>query len=222
MGLLDIFKKKEKVNEQIERLPQEKNLPYDINLKVNEEGKLQVDFHEKRPDFKQFYDTTRLIIDGQRTDMGAIPLKECRVSWYGESDAIMIDNKTGQEISRRNDYKDILADIDINLLQTDDNYRVSVMKLLLNEKRVEKYLNDGLKENPEIPCGKYIGGIKNMQNTYGKYFDRIAGQRSHNSNEMINKRNKYRMLQELRKQEQIKVKQEEMAKLQSELDDLSK
>lgn len=222
MGLLDIFKKKEQINEQIETVTQEQTLPYDINLKVNEEGKLQVDFHDKRPDFKEFYDTTRLIIDSQRTDMGSIPLKECRVSWYGESDMIMIDRETGEEISRRTDYKDILTDIDIGLLQTDYNYCVSVMKNLVNQKRVEKYLNDGLKENPEVPCGKYIGGIRNNQNKYEKYFDQIAGQKSHNSNEMIDKRNKYRELQEIRRQQQIKMKREEMAKLQSEIDDLSR
>lgn len=222
MGLLDMFKKKEEIQEQNQNIPQNQTLPYDIKLKVNEEGKLQIDFHERNPDFKQFYDTTRLIVDAQRTDMGSIPLKECRVSWYGESDMIMFDSGTGEEISRRTNYKNVLADIDINLLQKDYNYCVSVMQGLLNEKRVDRYLNDGLKEQPEVPCGRYVGGIRNVENTYKKYFDQQAGRIAHNSVDMVNKRNEIKLQQEAKRQQQLRAKQEELAKLQSEIDELSK
>lgn len=221
MGLFDMLKKKEKPQETEQTIHQKQELPYDINLKLNEEGKLQIDFYDKKAEFRQFYDTTRLIIDNEITNMGKTPIKECRVSWYGKDDDVMFDRK-GNEISRSSQYKDILVDIDIGLIQSDYNYCISVMKELVNQKRVEKYLNEGIKENPEMPCGKYIGGIKLIENQYKKYFDIQVGEISHNSSEMIDKRKKYRELQEIRRQQQIKMKREEMARLQSEIDDLSR
>lgn len=221
MGLLDMLKKKEKPQETEQIMHQKQELPYDIDFKVNEEGKLQIDFFDKRAEFRQFYDTTRLIIDNEITNMGETPIKQCRVSWYEKDGAIMFD-RNGKDISRRAQYKDILADIDIRLLQTDSNYCTAVMKNLLNRTRVEKYMQDGLKEQPDVMCGNYVGGIKLIENQYKKYFDIQVGKASHNSLEMMNRRKRYRESQEIAKQQQIRERQEKIQKLQSEIDDLSK
>lgn len=220
MGLFDRFKKQEQ-NVQKPQKPQQPALPYDIKLKVNEEGKIQIDFYDKNAEFKQFYDSTRLIIDNEKRNMGNIPIKECRISWYGKDDSIMIDRE-GNEQSRRVAYQNIMTEIDIGLLQTDPNYCMMLMKNLLNKSRVEKYLNEGLKESPDIPCGKYVGGVRVIENKYRKYFDPQVGKVSHNSQEMKDKRTQYREALESAKQQIINEKQQKMARLQEEIDELSR
>ena len=77
---------------------------------------------------------------------------------------------------------------DFNLLQNDPNYVHALMCNLLNRDRVMKYLQRGLQENPENPCGKYVGSIEKSENTYKKVFDSNIGRISHNSPEMVAER----------------------------------
>ena len=70
MGLLDMFKKKEKNVAQNMIVEQPKS-PYTIKQRINSDGKLQIDFTDKNADFKQFYDTTRLIIEGKTVGVNA-------------------------------------------------------------------------------------------------------------------------------------------------------
>lgn len=63
----------------------------------------------------------------------------------------MIDE--GRE--RRTDYNEVLAQINVYLLQTDPNYCYIVIKELLDKKRVEGYLYRGLQKDAEQPCGMY-------------------------------------------------------------------
>ena len=165
MRLFDKFRKKENEDEKIEQAS-----PYVINFSNTEQGRLQVDFYDKNADFKQFYDTTRLIIGRNKKNVENIILDEALVSWYGNSDAIMID-ESGNEYGRLVEYKEILTKIDINLMCRDENYCITVMKSLLDKKRVEELLNFGLSENPERACGNYIGQITTTENGYKKAFD---------------------------------------------------
>ena len=217
MGLFDKFKKKEQVvNEEIK-----KQLPYNIVFNTTADGRLQVDFYDENADFKQFYDTTRLVIGNNTKNIEGYNLQSALVSWYSMSDAVIV-NEYGQETGRRNDYKEILTQIDLNLLQSDSNYCVAVMGRLLDKKRVDKYLEDGLKENSILECGNYVGSIERKENKYTKCYNVNIGKAVHNSGFMIQKRNENRMQDEERRQRSIEDKQRRIDMLKQEIEELSK
>lgn len=223
MGLFDRFRKEKEQKEQPIIKEQVNELPFEVQFGETEDGRLQVDFYDNKADFKQFYDTTRLIANPQPLNSyGDKNVLNCIVSWYGQDDAQMLNKRTGQEIGRRAEYRGILAQIDLNLLQTDPNYCYIVMKGLLEKKRVEKYLDRGLEENPELPCGKYIGGIEEREGRYKKVFDPSVGRQSHYSNLMINRRKENREKQEISKQQEIENRKKQIEKLQAEIDDLGR
>lgn len=163
--------------------------PYSISYSTTKDGKLQVDFidYSKKP-FDQFYDTTRLIVDANNPliNRDYTALYDCAVSHYGQDDAVYLDGN--KEFGRKNQYKDVQAEFNLALLQTDPTYCAFVMKALLNEKRLDKYLNDGLKNNPKIPCGNYVGAVLWTEQGYKKFFREDDGISSHFSEKMISKR----------------------------------
>lgn len=224
MGLFDKFRKKQPQQNEIQMDSKENhnnNLASDfcVNFSIPKEGFLQVDFYDKQADFKQFYDTTRLVAKIDALNLAGKPVHDCAVSWYGESDAIMFD-KNGMDCGRRSNYRGILAEIDLDLLRTDSDYCYMVMKGLLNQKRVEKYLDRGLQENPDKPCGKYIGGVKEIDNRYRKFFNPEVGKASHNSEFMIDRRKQVREMEERGKQKLREDKKAQIQKLEEELREL--
>ena len=97
MGLFDKLKKqKEPVEEN------KQDMPYSIQYHVTKDGKLQVEFYDKKADFKQFYDTTRLVVDTLPKRVANHTIYEALVSYYAHNDPIMIEN------DRRTNYKNIL------------------------------------------------------------------------------------------------------------------
>ena len=220
MGLLDMFKNKKNNNIYKQEIE-----PYSLNYEKNREGKLQIEYIENIQYEKKGYDTTRLIVDSRNGN-----ISECRISWYGKDDAMILDQKTGEMLGRATNYKDILVEIDYNLLQKDPNYANSLMLLLLNKDRVNGYLERGMQANPEVLCGKYVGGIrKNEEGQYEKVFDTNIGVMSHNSLEMLNKRKKEkeRKVQNLR--DRLKVENDvavdalnKAKEIQKQIDDAEK
>lgn len=222
MGFLDIFKKKENnVQKPNIRLQMEQK-PFDIKLRATNDGRLQVDFYDRESEFKNFYDTTRLIVSGIPLNIGGKDVYNCMVSWYGESDCQMMIDKATKEMSslRAIDYREVLAEIDLDLLQTDTKYCEKLMKGLLNKSRVESYLENGLQEMPQRPCGQYIGGLRQTEDGYKKIFDAYIGRKSHNSSQMVEKRRERRKQIEDIKRRQIDDKKAQIRKLQAELDDM--
>lgn len=147
----------------------------------------------------------------------------CSVSWYGRNDCQVFDEKTGKFDSlRAQEYRGVLAEIDLELLQSDPNYCHMLMKGLLDKQRVERYLENGLQETPEQPCGKYIGGVRQTEKGYGKFFSTIVGKASHNSRLMINRRQEHRSRIEIQRKKAIADKKAQIEKLQSELDSMEK
>ncbi len=216
MGLLNKFKKEK--NGNIQRT-QEKS-PYQLLFSKTKDDKVQLDFYDGKANFKQFYDTTRLIINRKIQIKNTI-LTEALISYYSENDAIMI-NKDGQEFGRRVQYEKILMDVDTNLLQRNSNYCNYVMKNLLNKERVDEYLKRGLQENSEQPCGNYVGGVRTINNGYRKVFDPIVGKMVHESLEMKQKREEDRERQEQQKQDNISKRKSEIERLQREIEDMQK
>lgn len=221
MGLFDRFKKKEK-GLKINNIINENEKSYEIEYGTTRDGRLQVDFYDKSAKVGQLYDTTRLVVDNRPLILANQEVRNCIVSWYSQDDAIFADPEYEGESLNARDYRGILAQIDPMLLQTDENYCSVVMRKLLDQKRVIKYLEDGLQETPEQPCGKYIGGVKPTEKGYGKFFSLSVGRASHNSDLMINRRREYRESIEAKKQSGIANKKAQIQQLQSEIDDMSK
>ena len=88
---------------------------------------------------------------------------------------------------------------------------------------MEKYLENGLQENPEVPCGNYIGQLCYIpeRGIYKKQFDPYIGDFSHNSTPQVERRRQHKLKLEERKRNAIKEKQEQIAKLQQEIDDIN-
>ncbi len=225
MGFLDRFKKnnKENVSNVASNNQQSKQLTFCVGYSQISNGNLKVEFFDKNADFKKFYDTTRLIIDRKPLEIEGHQVYNCAVSWYGQNDCQMLDTKTGEFDSlRAKEYRGVLAEIDLELLQTDQNYCNMVMKGLLDKERVEKYLESGLQETPELPCGKYIGGVMQKENGYGKFFSTVVGKASHNSHLMVERRQERRKMIEEQRQKAIENKKAQIEKLQKELESMEK
>ena len=225
MGFFDRFKKKDNQNVRelvTSRQPVEQ-LPPNASFSQLSNGNLQVEFYDEDSNFKKFYDTTRLIIDRQPLNIEGYLVYNCAVSWYGQNDCQMLNEKTGKFDSlRAQEYRGVLAEIDLEQLQSDPSYCIMVMKELLDKQRVERYLESGLQESPAQPCGKYIGGVSQTEVGYRKFFSMAVGQASHNSELMVNRRQERRARMEAKKQKEIEDKRAQIAELQSELNDMEK
>ena len=218
MGLLDKLKKKNNLQpeNQIKK-------DYDIQYGITRDGRLQVDFYDMQADFKQFYDTTRLILSQRPLNLAGKEVYNCLVSWYGQNDCSMLNERTGEfEILNAVEYRGVLAQIDLQLLKSDPEYCKKVMKSLLDKQRVEKYLQAGLEEMPERPCGKYIGGVMKTEKGYRKFFSQEVGKASHYSNLMINRRKEYKENLEIKKQKEIKRREDKIKTLQEEINNMSR
>lgn len=223
MGLFDFLKNKQK-NVETQPSVQQNNeqKSFNINYKWTRDGNLQVDFYDSIGKFGQFYDTTRLIVSQTPEIIANQCLQDCQVSWYGSNDAVVLGGEYFGESKNSVNYSHVLAQIDTNLLMQDEEYCYTVMKRLLDRKRVMTYLEDGLKENAQLPCGEYIGGIQKQGNEYKKVFSEEVGNAAHYSAKMVNRRAALKQKNEVAKQMEIEAKKRKIQELQGEIDDLSR
>lgn len=217
MGLFDRFKKnKQETDKKVDNISKD----YEIKYGMSQDGRLQIDFYDRNIKVGQFYDTTRLIVGDKTVVLANQRVQNCIVSWYRQDDTIFSDPQYENESIDARSYKGVLAQIDPVLLQSDEKYCSNVMRYLLNKKRVNQYLENGLQESPEHPCGKYIGGMRKTENGYSKFFDIDAGIASHNSKLMVERRRENREKMEQKKRMEIDRKKAEIQRLQSEIDDM--
>ncbi len=220
MGFFDKLKNKNKKNisSEVNKKQPEKQLPFEVKYSNSSNRNLQVDFYDKNADFKKLYDTTRLIVDREPFNIEGHKIYDCVVSWYGYDDCQVLYKTTGKLDSiRARAYREVLAEIDLEQLKNNPNYCEMVMKGLLDQQRVAKYLERGLQENPEIPCGQYIGGVRKTERGYGKFFSVEVGKASHNSKQMINIRKRHREMIENQRRKEIEYKKTQIKRLQDEL-----
>lgn len=213
MGFFNRIKKKETPA----LVHEESVIKSNIEYSINKDGKLQIDYHDDGNNVGKMYDVTRLIFTNNSVELNNKNIPECLVSWYGSDDVI-----TGLEGERRTDYREVLADIDARLMQTNEKYCEYVMKALLRESRVEDYLEKGLQDSPQHPCGEYIGGVRKNEKGYEKFFDVRAGKDAHNKPKMIEKRNRHKEIIERGRNERIARNKAEIERRQGEIDDWSK
>lgn len=215
MGLLDIFKKNKTTKPTMNI--QEKKL-FEITYKQLEDGDIQIEFldNDSRITLGQFYDVTKLIISSRDIALGEHQVSDCYVAWYGSTDAQRLDKQT-----RQHEYREVWAEIDRQQIGN-PQYIAMLIRGLLKQSRVEEYLSKGLQDEPDRPCGKYIGGIQMTSNGYGKVFNQSLGQLAHNTYEMRMERLIHKRNEEQRKAVEIAKKRSQIDELQEQIDELSK
>lgn len=212
MGLLDFFRKNKEVVRPVQSVPEtEKNK---IERTITRDGEIQIDFYRGTYDVRRDYDCTRLVIlNKQPENMYGCNVYDCKVSWYHEDDAIMLDEKDS-----RHDFKDIKLTVDPYFLQTDDTYATCLMNELLDRTRVNNMLARGMQDNPDRPCGNYVGSVILNDGNYVKYFNDRVGMAVHHSKEMAEKRRAYQEKESMRIAKDAKRK--ELQRQLYELDNL--
>lgn len=227
MGLLDIFKKKNKNEETITNT-------MDIQPKVpfkrsgDLESGLVIDYYDPNSSFKKLYDTICLYVGDTNPcyEERGNKVYNAYVSWYGNSDCEYYDEKGKVHNFRREEVVPIQVGLDSSKLESgkeDLEYMKALFTQLLDQNRVKEYIDRGLQENPKNPCGKYIGEIfyDYGKNAYKKGFMPQIGMKSHFSEQQVKERKQYRLEKEKAKMAQIAQKREEMERLQSEIDKLN-
>lgn len=174
MGFLDLFRKKTKKVTRYD-VPEANDEAAHVLREITDDGKLQIDYMEK-PDFRKPYDSTRLVLETIPENINGNKVYTGKVSWYNQGDTIMFDNND----SRHRGWT-IRMEVEPTLLRTNDEYVRWVMVGLLNRSRVQSYIERGLIDNPDVPCGNYVGGIDaKPDESFGKIFDNFIGTYVHN------------------------------------------
>ena len=78
----------------------------------------------------------------------------------------------------------------------------------------------GLQEEPQTPCGIYIGEVQKREDGYRKVFNQNIGRECHNSPYMQRARMQHREKEDAFRRKMIEEKKRKMAELQSEIDEL--
>lgn len=192
MGLLNLFKKKN--NTHLAQSTPDVEIPQkrtsDIKYTYTKDGMTRIDFYDDEPELAQTYDFTRLVINPTSLQIANQDVYNCMVVWYSDDKCYAPPEYGPRAVLEE---KNILAQIDLQLITIDPEYCYTVMKGLLNKKRVTEYLEAGLQEAPKRPCGNYIGGVKLKETgKYGKFFSEAVGKTVHNSPKMVERRRAYR------------------------------
>lgn len=104
MGIFDKFKKEQKTIKK--EIIQEEKIPYNIEKNITRDGKLQIDFYDRTVNkFKEFYDTTRIVIGENTEIVGGYEVQKALVSWYNQDDAIILNPQNKEEIGSRTQYE---------------------------------------------------------------------------------------------------------------------
>lgn len=185
---------------------------------------LELNYYNDEKSFGQFYDTTRIIIDCDPTMKdreGSV--YRAFVSWYGQDDVQILAPKMELQ-SRKNQFTEVQLGLEFEKLFEDADYQKALMVHLLDQKRVQQYMQRGLEDNPERPCGNYVGKVIQDKETgrYKKAFSIETGKAVHNSFEQIQRRIQHKAEQEKEKQARIADLRRKQAEAQIEIDELEK
>lgn len=229
MGLFDkLFGKKDEQTVDENSTRREEYESHQNPLKFQQSNEL-VEYELFNRDSNKFYDTTKVKIIRKPLIVNGKEVYKLEVSWYGSSDAIYISDGDGYR-GRRDDYETVYAGIDLEKLQSDIGYLKFALEELLDQDRVQRYLKISEKTIPEIndeiartgntriyPCGRYVGGVKETDRGFSKFFDPEVGRYCHELPEMQQQREEKRNSRIARQQAEIARKKEELARLEAEL-----
>lgn len=235
MGLLDkIYGKKNSGSKKEPKIePTINDLPKEFVRRLGvEDGYLSSEFEDDTYQKGKFYDTTKVLVNPTPMVVRGTKIYEIKVSWYGQSDAQMfIDGEIHG--GRRDRFTTVYAGIDLDRFQNDETYFKFAARALLEENRVQRYLNMAMKTTEEIqqevartgsksiyPCGRYIGNIIDRGAGLGKGFNGDIGKIFHNLPEMRKEREDLKMFQKRAKEAEIAKKQDEISRLSQEIAEL--
>lgn len=181
-----------------------------------------MNFRRYKPntDMKHFYDndTTVMIINPQVYTIEGEQVFNCKVGWTKEGYTVMYNEYGYQALA----YQDVFVNVSIPRLMSDGEYAEAFMSKVLSEEHVMKYVNMGLEESPEFPCGNYIGGVYKDKDDgkYKNYVDPKIALAVHNSKAMVDKRQTNREEQERKAGIDARnaKRREEIARLQAEIE----
>ena len=159
---------------------------------ITNDGKHGIEYYnpDNRARFAKGYDTTRIVSIGFPKKIDGHDVCECMISWYDMSQVLeqSVYDKRGVN-GDFNKYTKVLAEIDMEQLNSNPEYTETLMNALMNKNRVENYVNSSLQENPDIRTGRYIGKLQRCEDgTYGKVFDTRIGEITYNLPEMVQER----------------------------------
>lgn len=183
MGVFDRFRKKEEPRPETKKaVPPIQPDKDSYTIYYDGIGRIVIEYHEAKPDFKKGYDSTRIIIDrmygskrghggtiefGREIRAGETFLYDIYVSWYGE----------GLTRSKRSSH--VIAGVNPRLMTTSPDYLEYVVKFFLDPKRVNEYMESSMMSEEELkaeyektgntkrlPCGRYIGHVTIKDNKY--------------------------------------------------------
>lgn len=181
MGLLDkAFRKREdRKKENIENPIKEKtNQKNETNMGANIDGSHFFEYYDPNIKPGQTYNITRVVVKNSPKVIEGDTVYECIVSWFMEN---VTQKRNGQDVSVDTvAYNEVVAGIDVDKMEQDEEYLKLVMISLFEKNQVENYMSNALKSEEELasilrrnpgcgvyPCGKYIGTVE-MQDRKAK------------------------------------------------------
>ena len=177
--------------------------------RIRNDNTIELGYENK---LKEEYDNTRLIINPISMIICGQKTSRCKISWFNSSERVYF-NKKISEYDQKYSY-DIIVQFNIEKLFTDPNYYSFFMEQLLNKERIQKYLEYGMKENPKIKCGNYVGYIDyNEQGQLKRYFDEEIGTNCHYLEEKQEERTEHRKRLIEYYDKEIEIKEKELSEL---------
>lgn len=145
MVFFDIFKKKKEISEQRNTYYEPPERQDRVKIDGDLESGITFDYYISDYNFRKFYDTVCLQISDTQPifDIFGTKVYNALVSWYGEDDNIPLKMPAPRCSLRRKDTKSIQLGLDFSKL-SDSEYLKALFRLLLNQNRVEQYLDNGL------------------------------------------------------------------------------
>ena len=209
MGILNkLFGDKKRSSEvppTVQNFSQQKQDSYTFS--TDSFGATIIDYCETSPDTFKGYDCTHLYIYHHPTILSNNLVCNAKVSWFGSHDAGVLDRETKTCVSPRKKLTEkIQLGIDLNKLD-DPEYLKVLFTELLDQRRVNHYLEMGLQPNPEKECGNYVGKIYMKNGTYSKGFRPEVGAASHNLPEQVTMREDYIRDQQIKGSHQYELDQ---------------
>lgn len=147
-------------------------------------------------------------------------LYNCKIRYKNSHDMEYIDKKMNEEIFE-NESHNILVGIDLKRLNASKEYREMLLENLLDENRVKNLLENGCKENPQRPCGNYVGRvIEKSEGEYAKAFDIEVGKEVHYGKIGTEMREKMKSQEDIQRQNEIKRLKEDIENNKKKIENL--
>lgn len=230
MGMFDKLFGRVQIEKQTES-PIIKQAKRDIDailIEQTEDGKNVFEFYDAHRNFRKYSNTTRVIINRERVVKDR-KLFDCMVAWWKQDNP-----EDEEEITQKRQsasYEHVIAGIDPEKMITDVEYLRFVMRNLLEENKVKRYIEIAMIPEEAFkrqeychlkPCGRYVGEVITENNMITKIFSNDMGRILHSSLEMENERRRVIEYRQGRIQAMLKRQREEIEAKRAEIEEYEK